>query len=129
MIIDISALLDFANPLRWVGSTAVDVAAGIASGRGLSVDHDEGSGENWIRLIHENSVLVLIHVAYPLVVASPSIKVAAPSSGPLVLLYVDLSARCLTAHDRAIEAAFPGRSSSVALEGTFSAHDLWFATV
>lgn len=129
MTIDISSLLFFLVNQHWSHEDSSATAQGLALASRLQLDHDEGAGESWIRLLRGNTNVAFVHREHPLVFVDPSIQVGPRPAGIITLISVDLSARVLTAQPQSLEAAFPGSSSSPAFGPTFSADDLWYATV
>lgn len=129
VIVDISPLLTLLPSITWDLPTALAVAGDLACLSGLSVDHDQGAGEAWIRLVSETDAFAYIHTLYRVVIAAPGLLVGPRMSELVILLSVPLDAQCMTATVEALDSAFPGSSSNAVFSTVFSADDLWYATV
>lgn len=133
-MIDISEILAKAVLVRerWTEAAAHDFFKSVAKSLFADIDWDEDAGEQWARFVRGNAVVALAWVPAPLLLAdaelAPDLGVLAASE--MTVLLPSLTAVGITAGPQILLVAFGDRAQSVALDvSSFSAEDLWYATV
>lgn len=101
-------------------------------GAKATVDWDRDAGEDWGRVLAGNEAVAYVWTRAPFVVLAEALQAV---SGELesmrvkALVVSDMQEKCLTANRETVD-AWAGRATSEVLSLTsFSADDLWWATV
>jgi hypothetical protein len=132
-MIDISGSLSAASTRSW----STDLAAGALRWLsqnidGSAVDWDQGSGEEWGRIVVGSRLVALVCARVPLVILADGASTASPDGvpgGPVALIVPSMDSACLSVSPDILEAVF-GRSVSRELAyDAVSAEDLAWATI
>jgi hypothetical protein len=134
-MIDITPALEsfISRKQDWQRESSVRVADAIADELAAKLTWDEGSGEDWSRVLLAGQAGVMISMAGPLVVTSVDValRVSAVACDVPVITVPSLDARVLVCDAHTLRAAFGDQVwNNPALNAErFSADELWFCTI
>ncbi|MFD7553346.1 hypothetical protein ACFV9E_02265 [Streptomyces sp. NPDC059835] len=119
-------------PVTWCEEVAVEIADYLARSVGGVVDWDKQADEEWLSILVQDARVAMVSTTLRLIVAEARISggLQLPAQNGTVILVPSFDAPVMCCDITVLGRAFGEEEKLRELEmDTFSANDLWFATV